>query len=59
MNVDIGVRNIFRNFWWKMKKKKKEKKKKKTFLTVFYIFHESGIKTFLKWSISKCHKVIF
>ena len=42
-----------------IEKKKKEKKKKKTFLTVFYIFHESGIKTFLKWSISKCHKVIF
>ena len=26
------------------------------FLIVFYIYHKSGIKTFLKWYINKCSK---
>ena len=30
------------------------KKKWLIFLTVFYIFHESSIKNFRKWSINKC-----
>ena len=34
------------------------KKKKKTIniLTVFFIFHKSNIKTFLKWIVNQCHK---
>jgi len=36
---DIDLGHIFRNFLWK---------KKLTFLTIFYIYHESGVKTFLK-----------
>ena len=32
---------------------KKEKKKKKIdFFTTFYIFHENGIKIFLKWTLT-------
>ena len=41
---DIGLRNFFRNFFMKKKKKK---------ATEFFIFHESSIKTFRKWSINK------
>ena len=37
----IGLGTIFRNILW-------EKKKVMTFLTAFYISHESDIKTFLK-----------
>ena len=25
-------------------------------LTIFFIFHKNGIKTFLKWIINKCPK---
>ena len=42
----ISLRNIFKNFFIK-------KEKKKTFLTIFYISYESGIKTFIKLSINK------
>ena len=41
---DNGLRNFFRNFFMKKKKKK---------ATEFFIFHESSIKTFQKWSINK------
>jgi len=43
----IGLEDIFRNFY-------RKRKKQLTFLTAFYIFHDSGIKTSLKWSINKC-----
>ena len=33
-----------------------EKKKIINILTVFFIFHKSGIKIFLKWIINKCPK---
>ena len=45
----ISLAIIFGNFLW-------EKKKVIFFFTNFYIFHESGIKTFLKLSINKCSK---
>ena len=36
----------------------KEKKKKKTInvLTIFFIFHKSDVKIFLKWIINECPK---
>ena len=39
---------------------KKEKKKKKTInvLTAFFISIKSGLKTFLKWIVNHCPKVI-
>ena len=39
---DIDLGKIFINILYK------KKKKKTNFLTTFYIFHESGIKIFLK-----------
>ena len=42
--------NILKTFY------AKKKKVNKFFFTVFYISHECGIKTFLKWSINKCFK---
>ena len=36
----------------------KRTKKQLIFLTVFYIYHESNIKIFLKWSINKCPKSV-
>ena len=45
----VSLAIIFRNFLWK-------KKKVIDFFTNFYIFHKSGIKTFLKLSINKCSK---
>ena len=45
----VSLAIIFRNFLW-------EKKKVINFFTNFYIFHKSGIKTFLKLSINKCSK---
>ena len=41
-----GLENIFRNLLW-------EKKEVIDSLIVFYILHESGIITFLKWFIEK------
>ena len=36
---------------------RKEKKKKRiNVLTVFYIFHKSEVKLFLKWFINNCSK---
>ena len=35
---------------------KKFYRKRKKQLTIFYIFYECGIKSFLKWSIKKCSK---
>ena len=46
----IGLEYIF------LKKNYGKRKKQLTFLTAFYIFHDSGIKTFLKWYINKCPK---
>ena len=38
---------------------KRKKKKQMKFLTIFYIFHESSIKNFLKYcSINKYSKII-
>ena len=34
----------------------KRKKKSINVLTVFFIFHKSDIKTFLKWIVNKCPK---
>ena len=34
----------------------KGKKKSINVLTVFFIFHKSDIKTFLKWIVNKCPK---
>ena len=48
---DIGLRNFFRNFFIK-------KKKATEFFILFFIFHESSIKTFRKWSINKFLKGI-
>ena len=45
----IGLENNFRNFIL-------EKKIVTDFLIATYISHRHGIKTFLKWSISKCPK---
>ena len=44
---NIGLRNFFRNFFTEKKKKATE------FFILFFIFHESSIKTFRKWSINK------
>ena len=30
------------------------KRKKNNVLTVFFIFHKSDVKTFLKWIVNKC-----
>ena len=35
---------------------KDKKKKSINVLTVFFIFHKSDVKTFLKWIVNKCPK---
>ena len=44
------------NLWIILRKLLWERKKILIFLTIFYISYESGIKTFLKWSINICPK---
>ena len=46
----VGLKNIFRKFLLE---------KKLIFLTTFYIFHESCVKTFLNWFINNCLKDIY
>ena len=42
------VNNLFKESFYE----KRKKKKTINVLTVFFIFHESGVKTFLKWIIN-------
>ena len=37
----------------------KEKKKKIIVFTAFYISHESGVETFIKWFVNNCTKGIY
>ena len=41
-----------------VKKKNYGKKKTINILTVFFIFHKSDVKTFLKWIVNHCSKSI-
>ena len=45
----VMVNNSFKESFYK-------KKKTINILTIFFISHKSGIKTFLKWIINECSK---
>ena len=39
-------------------KKKKKKKKVINVLIVFFIYHKSDVKTFIKWILNQCHTTL-
>ena len=45
------VNNSFKESFYR-----KRKRKKNNVLTVFFIFHKSGVKTFLIWIVNHCPK---
>ena len=49
VNRCLSLGTIFINILW-------ENDKEINFLMAFYIFHESGVKTFLKWFINNYPK---